>query len=145
MADKKITELEELITPANEDLIPIVDDPSGSPETKKMRRGNFTLEPFTTASDGATVTFDLSVSRNQIVTLGGNRTLALSNVSVGMVFILTLKQDGTGSRTVTWFSGISWVGGSAPTLTTTASKSDTFAFICTGADTYYGYIVGQTI
>jgi hypothetical protein len=101
--------------------------------------------PFSTATDGATVTFDLAQSRNWIVTLGGNRTLALSNVLTGMVFMITLKQDGTGSRTVTWWSGISWAGGIAPTLTTTANKADTFGFICTGTNTYYGYVVGQNL
>jgi len=101
--------------------------------------------PFSTATDGATVTFDLSQSRNWIVTLGGNRTLALSNVVTGMVFMVTLKQDGTGSRTATWWSGISWAGGTAPTLTTTANKADTFGFICTGTNTYYGYIVEQNL
>jgi hypothetical protein len=103
------------------------------------------LNYLTTATDGATVTFDLSQSRNWIVTLGGNRTLALSNVVTGMVFMITLKQDGTGSRTVTWWSGISWIDGTVPTLTTTANKADTFGFICTGTNTYYGYIVGQNL
>lgn len=98
-----------------------------------------------TASDGSTVTFDLANGRNQIVTLGGNRTLALSNVTTGWTFVLNLKQDGTGSRTVTWFSGISWASGSAPTLTTTINKTDTFGFICTGTNTYMGYVIGQNI
>jgi len=101
--------------------------------------------PFSTATDGATITFDLSQSRNWIVTLGGNRTLSLSNVVTGMVFMITLKQDATGSRTVTWWSGISWVDGTVPTLTTTPNKADTFGFICTGTNTYYGYIVGQNL
>jgi len=77
--------------------------------------------------------------------LGGNRTLALSNSAAGKVFILRLLQDGTGSRTVTWFGTIKWAGGSAPTLTTTASKADTFGFICTSTDNYDAYIVGQNI
>jgi len=100
---------------------------------------------WVTASDGATVTFNLTSGNKQKVTLGGNRTLALSNVSSGHVFILKLIQDGTGSRTVTWFSGISWADGTAPTLTTTASKADTFGFIQTGTNTYDGFVIGQNI
>lgn len=101
--------------------------------------------PYTAASDGATVTFALATSRLQNVALGGNRTLALSGAATGMVFILCLTQDGTGSRTVTWFSTIRWAGGSAPTLTTTASKRDVFGFICTGENTYDGFVVGQNL
>ena len=59
-----------------------------------------------TGSDGATITFDLDEANTHTVTLGGNRTLALSNADVGQKFIIRLTQDGTGSRTVTWFSTI---------------------------------------
>lgn len=38
----KITELTALTTPANSDVIPIVDDPSGSPATKKITVANLT-------------------------------------------------------------------------------------------------------
>lgn len=100
---------------------------------------------ITANSDGATITFDMAVSNLHSVTLGGNRTLAVSNVSVGQAFILRLLQDGTGSRTVTWFSTIKWAGGSAPTLTTTASKADTFGFICTSSGNFDGFIVGQNL
>jgi hypothetical protein len=40
MADKKITELDELTTIADEDLFPVVDDPSGSATTKNITRKN---------------------------------------------------------------------------------------------------------
>ena len=105
------------------------------------------ITPEYTETDGATVTFDQRNSHKQRVVLGGNRTLALSNVpSVnGYVFTLKLVQDATGSRTVTWFSGISWAGGSAPTLTTTANKADRFTFFRTGSSTYEGHVVGQNI
>lgn len=102
-------------------------------------------EAWVTDSDGATVTFDLSAGNKHRVTLGGNRTLALSNVQNGQAFVIKLTQDGTGSRTVTWFSTISWAGGSAPTLTTTLNKSDVFGFIQTGSNTYDGFIVGQNL
>lgn len=104
-----------------------------------------TIQTIVTATDGPTVTFDLSQGNIQKVTLGGNRTLAISNVSVGQAFIIRLTQDSTGSRTVTWWSGISWVDGSPPTLTTTPGKTDVFGFLCTGTNTYDGYIVGQNI
>lgn len=40
MADQKITELTELTAPADADIVPIVDDPAGSPVTKKITRAN---------------------------------------------------------------------------------------------------------
>lgn len=98
---------------------------------------------LTTATDGATVTFNLATSRRQIVTLGGNRTLALSNDADGMSFTLILKQDGTGSRTVTWFSGIKWCAGTTPTLTTTAGKYDVFAFLRIASGEYLGFTPAQ--
>lgn len=100
---------------------------------------------ITTDTDGVTITFDLSVSNIHTVTLAGNRTLALSNGKVGQCFIIRLVQDATGSRTVTWFSTIKWAGGSAPTLTTTANKTDVLGFITTSSGNYDGFVVGANI
>lgn len=102
---------------------------------------------YQTATDGATVTFDLGNGgyRKHKVTLGGARTLAISNGIVGQVFIIDLIQDGTGSRTVTWFSTIKWAGGTVPILTTTANKIDSFGFIVTSAGNYQGYVIGQNL
>ena len=101
--------------------------------------------PLKSNTDGSTVTFDLDEASTHTVTLGGDRTLAISNEDAGQKFIINLVQDGTGSRTVTWFSTIKWAGGSAPTLTTTADKADSFGFLCTGTDAYYGFVIGQNI
>lgn len=40
MADAKITELDELTSAADEDQLPIVDDPGGTPATKRITVGN---------------------------------------------------------------------------------------------------------
>jgi hypothetical protein len=100
-------------------------------------------------ADGATITFDLSADNLFVpAALGGNRTLAVSNsptVSPWAKFSIVLTQDATGSRTVTWFSGISWAGGSAPTLTTTANKRDVFTFLQTASGTYLGFVAGQNL
>lgn len=98
-----------------------------------------------TETDSATIDFDLEVSNLQIVTLGGNRILSLSNPVVGQVYTIILKQDATGSRTVTWWSGIAWVNGSAPTLTTTASKRDIYTFIVESSGVYIGLVTGQNV
>ena len=107
--------------------------------------GNHKVLDWATATDSATITFDLTTYKKQRVTLGGNRTLALSNVGNGDAFIVSLGQDGTGSRTVTWFSTIKWDNGVTPTLTSTASKMDVFGFIQTGTGAYLGFTVGQNL
>lgn len=98
-----------------------------------------------TETDGATVTFNLNNSNLQEVELQGNRTLSVSNVSVGQVFVIRIIQDATGSRVPTWWSGISWDKGVTPVLTTTGTKVDVFGFICTGVGSYDGFIIGQNI
>ena len=102
--------------------------------------GNITAD-----SDGATVTFNMATSNIHTVTLGGNRTLAVSNVAVGQCFMLRLSQDGSAPRTVTWFSTIKWAGGAAPTLTATNNKADMIGFVCTSANNYDGFVVGQNL
>lgn len=106
---------------------------------------NGSVQAYTTDSDGGTITFDMSASNVHTVTLAGNRTLAVSNTSTGQAFVIRLVQDGTGSRTVTWFSTIKWPAATVPTLTTTGSRVDTFGFITTGTNTYDGYIIGQNL
>lgn len=127
------------------DLVGTSDSQTLSGKTLTKPTINGSISAYTTDSDGATVTFDMAESNVHTVTLGGNRTLALSNTSAGQPFIIRLVQDGTGSRTVTWFSTIKWTGGLAPTLTTTAAKTDVFGFLCTSAGNYDGYVIGQNL
>lgn len=100
------------------------------------------LRSIQSNTDGSTVTFDMSVSNDHTVTLGGNRTLAFSNVTTGQWFHIQLVQDGTGSRTVTWPAGIKWPSATAPTLTTTANSRDSFIIHCIGSGSYVGYFAG---
>jgi len=100
---------------------------------------------YTVGVDGSTITFDMLGSNTHTVTLGGNRTLAVSNVSTGQKFIIRLVQDGAGSKLAVFWSTIKWPGASAPTLTTTASRVDVFGFLCTGSNTYDGFIIGQNL
>lgn len=113
---------------------------------KKTFAGTVSTTTTLTPSAAATATCNLDLGNLFFITMpAGNITIALSNASVGQCFVIRILQDGGGSRTVTWFTTIRWAGGTAPTLTTTASKADTFGFICTGSGTYDGFIVGMNI
>jgi len=75
----------------------------------------------------------------------GNITIAVDSATAGQFFFVRILQDGTGSRTVTWFGSILWAGTTAPTLTTTGSRADLFAFFAKTSTTFDGIIVGQNI
>ena len=96
-------------------------------------------------TDGATITWDLSAGFNATVTIAGNRTLAVTNPVAGWTYSLGLKQDGTGSRTMTWPSSFDWGTTGAPTLTATANKVDRITFFCTDAATpkFQAYLSGK--
>jgi len=90
-------------------------------------------------ADGQTINVDWSKGDTQSVTLGGNRTLTFSHGQKGTKYLLILKQDATGSRTVTWPSSVRFSGGPPQTggqpasiLTTTANKTDYIRFFYNG-------------
>lgn len=85
-------------------------------------------------TDGATITANFALANNFSVTLGGNRTLANpSNQTAGQTGVITITQDGTGSRTLAYGSNWKFPNGTAPTLTTTANAVDVLAYYCESA------------
>lgn len=103
------------------------------------------IEQYTSVS-GGTVTLLLAQANDHRIQMpAGNITIAVSNVTIGQKFLVSITQDSVGVRTVTWFSTIRWVDNSVPVLTTIANRRDTFGFICTGVNTYDGFIIGQNI
>lgn len=88
-----------------------------------------------TLTDGATIDWNLSTEQVAKVTLAGNRTLnAPTNQQAGAFYSLTIIQDGTGSRTLTFNSAYKFTGATAPTLTTTASAKDMIIFKSDGTN-----------
>jgi hypothetical protein len=83
----------------------------------------------TTLTFDATQDWDLSTNQVCQLTLTGNTTFdAPTNIQDGGFYSITLIQDGTGSRTAAWNAVFKWAGGTAPTLTTTASAKDILVF-----------------
>ena len=82
-----------------------------------------------TLTDAATIAVDLSLGNNFAIQLGGNRTLgAPTNVTAGQSGVIVISQDSSGSRTLAYNSIFKFAGGTAPTLTTTASAVDVLAY-----------------
>ena len=85
---------------------------------------------ITALSDGSTITIDMATACHHSVTLGGNRTFAApSNQVVGQAGSIFITQDGTGSRTASFNAAFKFVGGTAPTLTTTAAAVDRIDYV----------------
>ena len=112
---------------------------------KTIEAGTFTngyTEEVATANTSTAYTIDLANGSVQILTLTGNCTFTFPTATAGRSFIMILKQDGTGSRTVTWPSAVKWPAGTAPTITSTASKADKYVFTADGTN-WIGSNAGQ--
>lgn len=101
---------------------------------------NYT-ETLYTANTGTAITVSLANGTVQQLTLTGNATITMPTATAGKSFVIMLKQDATGSRSVTW-STVTWAGGTAPTITGTASKQDIYSFFADGTN-WYGTTIGQ--
>lgn len=112
---------------------------------KTIEAGTFTngyTEETVSANTGTAYTINLANGSVQILTLTGNCTFTFPTATAGRSFILILKQDATGSRTVTWPAAVKWPGGTAPTITSTASKADKYVFTADGSN-WIGSNAGQ--
>ena len=85
---------------------------------------------ITALTSSATITPDMADSNNFSVTLAHNATLANpTNLTAGQSGSIFITQDGTGSRTLAYGTQWDFVGGTAPTLTTTAAAIDRLDYV----------------
>lgn len=97
---------------------------------------------FDAQTDAATITWAIAsvLNAQATVTLGGNRTLNISNPVVGGNYVFKITQDGTGSRTLTKGTGCTFkeLGSSAATfgLSTAANTVDVLTFTFDGTNCY---------
>jgi hypothetical protein len=99
-------------------------------------------EETVTANTSTAYTISLTGGSFQILTLTGNCTFTFPTATAGQSFMMFLKQDATGSRTVTWPAVVKWPSSTAPTITATASKGDKFVFTADGTN-WLGSVAGQ--
>lgn len=100
---------------------------------------NYT-ETQNTANTGSAITLSLTDGTVENLTLTAGATITMPSVGAGKSFILYLK-TGAGGYAVTWTT-VKWPAGTAPTITSTASRMDIYSFFSDGTN-WYGTTVGQ--
>ena len=85
-------------------------------------------------TSSANITIDMDTAQNHSVTLTHNTTFENpNNMNIGQTGSIIITQDGTGSRTASFGAYWKFAGGTAPTLTTTASAVDRIDYIIVSA------------
>ena len=104
-------------------------------ESSNVKAKTFELTQPTAINSTTTTTLDLSIGNLLELVLTGPTTLAFSNPKIG-TYIIKIKQDGTGGRTLT-FPIMKWADAAVPTITTAANAIDLITLIYDGTH-YYG-------
>jgi hypothetical protein len=87
----------------------------------------------TTLADAATIAWDCSSAQTAKVVLGGNRTLgAPTNIVAGFTYILIVKQDAAGTRTLAFDAAYKWPDNTVPVIGTGANKKTMLSFYYDG-------------
>ena len=85
----------------------------------------------------ANVSWDLNDNQVTKFTLDGNLVLDNpTNQQAGTTYIVTLTQDGVGSRTLSYGSVYKFPGGTAPTLSIGVNDVDIISFVSDGTNMY---------
>ena len=97
---------------------------------KNLKVSGQSFNPLQTISSASSWTPDWDSGNVQTMELTANTAIANpSNIEVGATYIIILKQDSTGSRTVTWGTQYKFPAATAPTLTTGANKADVITLV----------------
>lgn len=98
--------------------------------------GNSIVGDAQTATGDGTTTIDWGLGNTFNFQFGAfNEVFTFTAPSKAGTFLLKLVQDGVGSRTVTFPATVKWSGGTAPTLTTTATTgTDVITFYFDGTN-----------
>jgi len=121
-----------------------------------MADNAITTPEFTDYAETVNAIGDTAASQSIDITLGNVHTCTLAvatttftfdNPAVtgkGCSFTLITTQDASGSRAITWPASVDWAAATAPTLTTTANRTDIFTFVTYNAGTnWIGFTAGQ--
>lgn len=86
----------------------------------------------------STISWNLDSAQVANITLTGNWTLANpTNMKAGATYMIVIKQDATGSRTLSYGSNYEFGDDGTPTLSTGANKADILTFMSDGTNMFF--------
>lgn len=118
----------------------------GSEKFENAQLQNYT-ETVVTANSGTAYTIDLSQGNAFNITLTGNCTFSIINAPASGIagyFTLTLAQDQTGGKVVTWPSAVIWPNNTPPNISLSSYTVSLYKFFTvTGSTYWYGVQTGR--
>jgi photosystem II stability/assembly factor-like uncharacterized protein len=113
----------------------------------KLHVNTIVTETLVQPSIASTTSLDVSTGAVFNISLTTSiTTLNFTNVPASpkaFSFVLQVVADGT-ARTIAWPAAVKWPSGTAPTITSTNGKIDTFSFLTyDGGTTWYGFTMAQ--
>jgi hypothetical protein len=117
---------------------------SGSTIIDDTRKFSYYAETLNTIGNTtASTSINFSSGNFVTATLATNTTFTFTTPPAGAFsFTLVLTNDAVAARTIVWPASVRWPGGTSPTRTTTANRTDVYTFWTINAGTtWYGTLV----
>ena len=120
-------------------------DKTGGPISGPVIVQSQSIGSISTSTVSGVIFLDFASSNNFDITLNDtvNYLAAPVNASGGQTGQVVIRQDGTGSRTLSYSGGWQFAGGSAPTLSTAAGAADALSYYCATSSGYFGILTAN--
>ena len=115
-----------------------------SPTGSALKFNAIATSEYINAMGNTSTNSNINLANGNFITatLNSNAVFTITNVpSQAVAFTLMLKNDATPGRSITWPVSVIWPGGTIPTRTIAANKTDIYTFFTINSGTtWYGNI-----
>ena len=120
-------------------------DKTGGPISGPVTVQSQSIGTISTSTVSGVIFLDFGSGNNFDITLNdANNTLAApTSASGGQTGQIVVRQDGTGSRLLSYSGGWQFTGGSAPTLSTAAGSTDALTYYCASSSGFLAILTAN--
>jgi hypothetical protein len=120
-------------------------DKTGGPISGPVTVQSQSIGTISTSTVSGVIFLDFGSGNNFDITLNdANNTLAApTSASGGQTGQIVVRQDGTGSRLLSYSGGWQFTGGSAPTLSTASGSTDALTYYCASSSGFLAILTAN--